>query len=265
MKKSRLVVLGIAFVVAVGAALLAKNLLGTQKTERIVEERLINTTKILVARSKIKIGQMVSSGDLKWQEWPKNAINSSYVNISRNKNAFKDFDKSIARTTFQVGEPIIVHKLIKRNQGGVMAAILTPGMRAISTTIKEATSAGGFILPNDRVDVILSRKLRGNNEVKYISSTILSNVKVLAIGQIIEQQKGVQSAKGKTATLELTLAQSETLSIAENMGDLTLALRSLSESVPGSKGEQLDNLKDDHSNFVRVTKFGKRLNGIGVQ
>jgi len=264
MKKSRLVVLGIAFVVAVGAALLAKNLLGTQKTERIVEERLINTTKILVAGTRIKIGQMVSANQLKWQEWPKDAVNASYVSISKNKNASKDFDKSIARTTFQVGEPIIVHKLIKRNQGGVMAAILTPGMRAISTTIKEATSAGGFILPNDHVDVILSRKLRGTNQSKYVSSTILSNVKVLAIGQNIEQPKGQPSTKGKTATLELTLAQSETLSLAENMGDLSLALRSISESIPGSKGEQLDNLRDDNVNIIRVTKFGKRINGIGV-
>ena len=264
MKRSRVIVLGIAFVSAVGAALLAKSLVGGQKTERVVEERLINTTKILVAAKPIKIGSMVEFSQLKWQEWPKAAINSSYVDVRRNKNAIKDFQKSIARTTFQVGEPINVHKLIKRNHGSVMAAILSPGMRAISTKIKEATSAGGFILPNDRVDVILSRKIKGQENTKYVSSTILTNIRVLAIGQNIEQPKGKHATVGKTATLELSPAQSETLTLAQSLGGISLALRSMSESLPGSKGEQVDDLRGDNSGVVRVMKYGRRVQGIGV-
>lgn len=264
MKKSRVIVLGIAFVSAAGAALLAKSLMGTTRTQKVVEERLIDTTKILVAGSTIKIGSLVRGDQLTWQEWPKNAINNSYVNIRAHKNARQDFEKSIARATFLPGEPINMHKLIKRNQGGVMAAILTPGMRAISTKIKEATSAGGFILPNDRVDVILSRKLKGQGSTRYVSSTILTNVRVLAIGQNIEQPKGQQSTLGKTATLELTLAQSETLALAENMGDISLALRSMAENLPDTKGEQVEDIRNTNSGEVRVLKFGRRMTGIGV-
>ena len=264
MKKSRVFVLGIAFVSAVGAGLLAKNLMGTTRTETVVKERLVNTTKILVARAPIKIGSLVSADQLSWQDWPSNAVNSSYVNYNNNIKARDEFAKSIARTTFQVGEPINVHKLIKRNQGGVMAAILSPGMRAISTKIKEATSAGGFILPNDRVDVILSRKIKAQGAQKFVSSTILTNVRVLAIGQNIEQPKGQQSTIGKTATLELTLGQSETLALAENMGDISLALRSMAEAFPDSKGEKVDNLRQDNSGEVRIMKFGRRMGGIGV-
>lgn len=264
MKKSRVIVLGIAFVSAAGAALLARNLVSAPSPERVVEERLINTTKILVAAQPIKIGSLVSGSQLKWQEWPRNAINSAYVSVAKNKNARKDYEKSIARATFQVGEPINVHKLIKANQGGVMAAILSPGMRAISTKIKEATSAGGFILPNDRVDVILSRKVKAQGETRYVSSTILTNVRVLAIGQNIEQQKGQQSAIGKTATLELSRSQSETLALAESMGDLSLALRSMAENLKGAKAEQVEDLHHRSSGEVRVMKFGRRMHGLGV-
>lgn len=266
MKKSRVLVLGIAFLAAAGAAMMARSFVAPTKTERIVESRYMDTTKVLVASQPIKIGQLVSPGQLTWQNWPKDSLNSSFVDIARNKNALKDYDKAIARTTFAAGEPINKNKLIQRDKGGVMAAILMPGMRAIATKIKEASSAGGFILPNDRVDVILSRKLNRNNETKYVSSTILANVRVLAIGQNIEQPKGQQSTIGKTATLELTSVQAETLALAENMGEISLALRSMSDSYPGAGDAKTDNLRsNENTGVVRVMKFGRRIQGIGVQ
>lgn len=266
MNKSRVLVLGIAFLAAGGAAMLAKNFVGGTKTERVVETRFMNTTQVLVAAQPIKLGQMVSPAQLTWQAWPKDAITSSLIEQSGTPGGTKAFDKAISRTSYEVGEPINKHKLIKRNQGGVMAAILTPGMRAISAKIKEATSAGGFILPNDRVDVILSRKLRSSNETKFVSSTILENVRVLAIGQNIEQPQGQQTSIGKTATLELSIGQAETLALAENMGEISLALRSMSESFPEaskSKGPKLQ--KSENAGVIRVMKFGQRIQGFGVQ
>lgn len=263
MKKSRVIVLGIAFAVAAGAALLAKSMVGPSQTKRVVEERMINTTKVLVASGKIKIGQMVSAKDLAWHEWPTSALNSSYVDIRQNKNGKSQFEKSIARTTFQEGEPINKHKLIRRNQGGVMAAILTPGMRAISTKVKESTTAGGFILPNDRVDVILSRKLKGRGGAKYVSNAILKNVRVLAIGQNIDQPQNKKSAIAKTVTLELTLAQSETLTLANSMGSISLALRSISSAANKSNDGSAED--EDRSGVIRIIKFGRSVNGMGAQ
>ena len=113
-----------------------------------------------------------------------------------------------------------------------MAAILPAGMRAISTPIREETAAGGFILPNDRVDVILSHKLRVGSKEESVSEAVLRNVRVLAIGQEIENKDGEKVATGKTATLELSPSQAETLALAQSMGELSLSLRSLAGLDP---------------------------------
>lgn len=266
MKNSRVVVLGIAFVAAAGAAFLAKNIVGETRTERVVQKEFMNTTRVLVASKKIKIGELVQSNMMTWQTWPKDALNRSLIDEATNKNAIQDFNKSIARTSYEPGEPISQDKLIKKNQGGVMAAILTPGMRAVSTKIKEETAAGGFILPNDHVDVILAQNVKGrNNDSKHISRTILTNVRVLAIGQNIEQQKGEKTAMGKTTTLELSIGQAEILAMAEKMGTLSLALRSLSENLPGSPGDGGKKLNGDRGNAVRMIKFGRPIRAFGVQ
>ncbi len=265
MKKSRVLVLGIAFVAAAGAALLARSIVGEQKTQQVITKEFMNTTEVLVASQKIKIGEMVSASQFKWQQWPKDGLTSTMIDRASNQNALKGLDKAIARGSFLPGEPIQEGKLIKANQGGVMAAILTPGMRAVSTKIKEETAAGGFILPNDRVDVILSRKLGRSSQSKFTSSTILSNVKVLAIGQTIEQSKGEKSASGKTATLELTLAQAEVLALADQMGSISLALRSISLSNPGGKKEQIENLREQRGNSVRIIKFGRSVQSFDVR
>jgi pilus assembly protein CpaB len=119
-----------------------------------------------------------------------------------------------------------------------MAAILPTGMRAVSTDISPETGAGGFILPNDHVDVILTRRdkdaeaANGGTEV-HTSETILSNVRVLAIDQTVEEKNGQRVVVGKTATLELSPRQSEHLALAHQLGTMSLALRSLVDS--GSK------------------------------
>jgi pilus assembly protein CpaB len=115
-----------------------------------------------------------------------------------------------------------------------MAAILPTGMRAISTEVSPETGAGGFILPNDRVDVILSK--REKNPDKTITSdivnsqVILGNIRVLAIDQTIEEKNGQKVVVGKTATLELKPKQSEALARARQSGTLSLALRSLTDA-----------------------------------
>ena len=112
-----------------------------------------------------------------------------------------------------------------------MAAILPSGMRAVSTEISPETGAGGFILPNDRVDVILSRRDQGQRQPRAprppTSETILTNVRVLAIDQTVEEKNGQRVVVGKTATLELAPRQAETLALARQTGTLSLALRSL--------------------------------------
>ena len=135
-----------------------------------------------------------------------------------------------------------------------MSAILPRGMRAVSTKISPETGAGGFILPNDRVDVILTKKEKnesiGGSET-FNSETILANVRVLAIDQTVKEEDGRQVVVGKTATLELAPEQAEVLTLAEQMGEMSLALRSLADAAPGSEDDRVY-----RSGSIKVVKFG---------
>ena len=149
----------------------------------------------------------------------------------------------------------------------MLAAILPAGMRAISTKIKEETAVGKMILPNDHVDVILSRRLRSKSGGEdYISDTLFRNVRVLAIGQQIEAREGKKGAEGTTATLELTPRQAELLALANSMGEISLSLRSVADLIAGGAGpaEAMDLSKSRASNSVKVTRYGVRSRTYGV-
>ncbi len=266
MKRARLIVLTIALAAAGGAAYVAKNMTGVPKI-RTVEVNTADTVKVLVAGRNIRLGDSVLSKDLKWQDWPRQAAVSGYITKSRQPKAESKFSGAIARAPFLEGEPIKEQKLIKVSEGGVMAAILPSGMRAISTPIREETSAGGFILPNDRVDVIVTRRVRTARKEEHVSETVLRNVRVLAIGQNIEIKDGKKIAKGKTATLELSPRQSETLTLAQSMGDISLALRSLADASPGGvsgpqSGEHA--LKNERGSSIKLLKYGVQSRAFGV-
>ena len=265
MKRARMIVLAIAFAAAGGAAKEEKNL--TNTTVKTVEVDTAETIEVLVASRDIRLGDSVQSGDIKWYAWPKKAAVSGYITRGRHPEALSKYSGAIARAPFLSGEPIKEQKLIKVSEGGVMAAILSAGMRAISTPIREETAAGGFILPNDRVDVIVSRRERGSRKEEHISETVLRNVRVLAIGQNIEIKDGKKVANGKTATLELSPGQAETLALAQNMGDISLALRSLADALPGGKdGPQTGDhdLHGERGSSVKLLKYGVPSRAFGV-
>ncbi len=191
----------------------------------------IDTVEILVARADINMGQVVSAQEIQWQIWPTSAASPSFLRRTDRPDAIQQLTGSIARGPFVSGEPIRETKLIKANGSGYMAALLPSGMRAISTDISPETGAGGFILPNDHVDVILTRRDRETERAtgieSHTSETILTDVRVLAIDQTVEEKGGQRVVVGKTATLELSPRQAETLAVSRQRGTLSLALRSL--------------------------------------
>lgn len=267
MKRARIVVLAIAFAAAGGAALIAKRISAPKPVERVEVETMVGTVDVLVAARPIRLGDSVNSSHLKWQAWPKAATAPGYVTRDRQPKAMNQLSGAIARAPFLEGEPIKNQKLIKASEGGVMAAILPSGMRAISTPIREETAAGGFILPNDRVDVIVSRRVRTQRREEHVSETVLRNVRVMAIGQIIEQKDGKKVANGKTATLELTPRQAETLALARSMGEISLSLRSLSDANPNGKGgpEQAENPFGAHRGAtIKLLKYSVPSRAYGL-
>jgi pilus assembly protein CpaB len=251
MKAARIVVLGVAVVAGGIAAVMA----GRQvQVEAPAPEPVakLDTTEVLVARNDIGLGQSASVSDMQWQTWPVAAAGPYFIRRSNKPNAIEEFAGSIARAPMVAGEPIREAKLIKSNGSGFMAAILPSGMRAVSTEISPETGAGGFILPNDHVDVILSRRDRDAEKPAghdtFVSETILSNIRVLAIDQAVEEKNGQKVVVGKTATLELRPRQAETLALARQLGTLSLALRSLAD---GSKAEETIERRGTAINTVR--------------
>jgi pilus assembly protein CpaB len=230
MKAARLVVLGIALVAGGAAAFLVGSGDEPKQAEAPAPAVQFATVDVLIAKGDINMGAAVGAQDFQWQQWPAATTGGSYVLKKDKPNAIEELSGSIARAPFTAGEPIREAKLIKANGSGYMAAILPSGMRAISTEISPETGAGGFILPNDRVDVILSRREKNNdakNTETTTSETILTNIRVLAIDQTVEEKNGQRVVVGKTTTLELSPRQAETLALSRQTGTLSLALRSL--------------------------------------
>ena len=253
MNIARVVVLIIALSAGGVAAYLAR---GTDEKSHPAEPvAQLPTVEILVAKSDIGLGQVVKPEDLQWQIWPAATASGSLINRAGKADAITEIAGSIARAPFIAGEPIREQKLVKANGSGFMAAILPTGMRAISTEISPETGAGGFILPNDRVDVILSKREK-NPDSKgpdlVIAEIVLTNVRVLAIDQAPKEKEGSNSLVGRTATLELKPDQAEMLTRARQTGTLALALRSITDvNMAESQSDEQILKRNDGLNVVR--------------
>lgn len=262
MKAARLVVLGIALTAGAGAAML----MGGPSEEpqpAPVAEKPVNTVEVLVAASDIGMGGTVRAEDIRWQTWPAEAANAVFLQKASAPNAIDQTTGSIARSPFVAGEPIRPEKLIKGTGSGYMAAILPAGMRAISIEISAETGAGGFILPNDRVDVLLTRKISGRNgRDESYSETLQQNIRVLAIDQMVEDKDGQKVVVGRTATLELNPAQAEQVSLSRQQGVISLALRSLVDSGPTATDPSADPTVKRNTS-VTVVRFGVASQGGG--
>jgi pilus assembly protein CpaB len=253
MNIARVVVLTIALSAGGVAAYLAR---GTDEKSRPAEPvAQLPTVEILVAKSDIGLGHVVKPEDLQWQMWPAATASGSLISRAGKADAITEIAGSIARAPFIAGEPIREQKLVKANGSGFMAAILPTGMRAISTEISPETGAGGFILPNDRVDVILSKREKNPDSKSpdlVIAEVILTNVRVLAIDQAPKEKEGINTLVGKTATLELKPEQAETLARARQGGTLSLALRSIIDvNVAESHSDDQILKRNDGLNVVR--------------
>jgi pilus assembly protein CpaB len=236
MNKTRIVILGLAIGSAALAAYLAKGFMGHRPQTQVVE--LSAMVPVLVAARDLVMGEKLVPGSIEWQPWPAKSITNVMITQNQDPGAKEKYEAARARLAIFQGEPIMAKKLVMPTENGFMAAILPKGMRAIAVRVSEESGAGGFILPNDRVDVVLTQKVEDDSgSAKVVTSeTILSNVRVLAIDQAFRSEgadEQVIVAK-KSATLELTPTQAEVVSMAESVGQLSLMLRSIAEN--GDKG-----------------------------
>jgi pilus assembly protein CpaB len=260
MKRAQLLGIAIAGICGVAAFYGVMTLVNKPVKVR-TEEVQTNTTQVLVAKTEIPLGQITGPESFRWQDWPQGAVGPGYVQRSARPNAVKDLAGSVARSPMLPGEPVTSQKLVKPGEGSVLAAILPQGMRAISTRIKEETGVGRLILPNDHVDVILTERQRGRSGDDFVSQTLFRNIRVLAIGQLIEAKDGKKLAEGNTATLELTPNQAEELARANSKGEISLALRSIADMGATQDVEPRDKQRGA---VIRLLKYGVRTRAHGV-
>jgi len=187
---------------------------------------------VLVASIDLRQAQPLNKENMRWQPWPEDSIDPVYITRSEQPNALETLSGSLVRTRMSPGEPIREENLAPLNKG-FLAAILPSGKRAVAVRISAENTAGGFILPNDRVDVIHTDGATGGGD-ELTSRTILRNVPVLAIDQIVDEKKKDEKGKatviGKTATLEVDSGQAEILIAAQAKGTLSLSLRSAADN-----------------------------------
>jgi pilus assembly protein CpaB len=255
MGKMRVVMLGVALGCAVTAGLLAKGVLGKKQEEKVVEVNTVKTTEVLVVAKDIHMGEKLGEGALTWKTWPEENVLPTMVTKLNKPEALTEMSKSRARIDMYEGETVMEKKVLVAGQGGFMGSMLRKGMRAVSVAISPRSTAGGFILPDDRVDVILTKKDNSSGNTIVKSDLVLSNVRVLAINQVFAQGgetgDAVTVENGQTATLELTAPQSEIITMVESSGELQLALRSIAEN----DGKKLDEVMPETSDkFAGKTK-----------
>ncbi len=263
MSLTRILILAGAAVAAIIAAVLVN---GSGRQSAPVEAVQVVGPGVLVAANPITVGQKISAEQLAWRNFPEDAVASGMITKGSQPKALEDLSGAFARTDIPAGSPIFPNQVVKSGDSRFMAAILAPGARAASLPIGEENAAGGFILPNDRVDVILTKEEEvstynatgaAGRKTRVTSSTVLRNIRVVAVDQEYKDVKEGEALKGATATLELWPNQVERLEKAKKEGTLALSLRSVGNDAasgvnsPGSYAA----LDDEGTNEPTTVRF----------
>jgi pilus assembly protein CpaB len=259
MNMPRILILVLAVVAAGAAAFLARGLLGggTPQASAMVAPPAIETSDVLVASAALQPGQPLNPAMVHWQKWPRSSVDSTFITRERTPNLETALTGTVVRAPIVDGEPLTEAKFVHAEAGGFLAATLSPGMRAVSIPITTESGAGGFILPNDRVDLMMTEQI-SDNPRRFRARVVLTNILVMAMDQTFKQDRDQKVVLAKTATLELTAEQSRIVIKAQAAGPLTLALRALgddSKPAPLAANQTHDDDAPSGSG-VTVIRFG---------
>ena len=237
MNAVRIAILAAAALSAIAVAFFVRQAMSNEgpatAAPQVVERPAV---RVLAARRDLAVGERVTASEFYWQSWPDEGLSPGYVVEDRGQG-IEDFAGSVVRASIAQGEPITGRKLVQPGDAGFMAAVLSPGMRAVAVPISAETGAGGFILPGDRVDVIVSyeQDSEGSYGARrgFVAQTLVENARVLAIDQTFGDGEGEETVIGETATLELTPDQARAVSLAVARGEVSLVLRSMTDADGG--------------------------------
>ncbi len=246
----RIIILVIALAAGGLAGWLALSGKPNVPAEEVVISRQEPMEDVLVATVDLRPGERLGETNIRWQSWPKIATNATFVSRANKPEAITELKDAVVRSTFVSGEPIREEKLT-RGSASLLATILPSGKRAVAIRVSAESTAGGFILPNDRVDVIQTIAGPATGGSGVLSRTLLGNIRVLAVDQLADEPKGQMVAVGKTVTLEVTPTQTEVITTAQASGSLSLALRSLIDSAEAPREHS------DSRRSIRILRGGR--------
>jgi pilus assembly protein CpaB len=265
-----IIVLGIAFAIAGVTFVVVPRLMKPPPVEAEVQPKQAPSIPVLVAAVNLPAGTIVKPDQVRWQAWPEQGVDASFIVQGKGEDPAKTVVSSAVKRGFVAGEPIVLSRVTQKGDAGFLASVLTPGMRAVTVKVDAVSGLGGFVLPGDHVDVLLSAqwefddpdKPGGKPLTKYFAEIVEPDVRVLAIDQMMKDVSGTPDEKqpqakvAATATLEVSVKQAERITVASAMGKLTLVLTSLAKPDGGERPSELLGWVDDLqvSRFLRAVK-----------
>ncbi|MDV7340377.1 Flp pilus assembly protein CpaB [Terasakiella sp. A23] len=234
-----IILLLLALISAGGTAMLAQNWLASERAQIMasvpkIQMKTEDHVEILVAKADLIPGSFVLKEKLTWQEWPEDAVGDRM--LKKGDVDIEDFVGSVIRSRIPAGQPLLPSAMVRSGEQGFMAAVLTPGMRAVTVPLSATSGVGGFVFPGDKVDLLLSITLKPEGEESilkrkfYFTETLLKNVRVIGKDQSAVQSEG-EAKVAKSATLEVTPKQAEKVALATQIGKLSLSLRPIADET----------------------------------
>jgi len=263
MSARQLIVLGVAALAAIGALLIFRGMSARTQAPQAAATEQIAGEQVLVAARDIPQGAALAPSDLAVRIFPQESVSGAFVRVSAQPSAQADFVGSVTRRAFVQGEPITMSSVVQPEGRGFMAAQLAPGFRAVAIEVRDSTAAGGFIQPNDHVDVIMTGRVEARDGAGSTqqprSEIVLEDIRVLALGETTQTQADGQSpsrVQASVAVLELTAEDARVLALAGEMGDLSLALRGVQAETVGMRRSNSRSTLGQASGGVRIHAFG---------
>jgi pilus assembly protein CpaB len=228
MQARKIVLLFVALLIGGGTIMLARSMMTGPQQPATVAVEPTPAQEVLVAARNLPTGTLLKETDLKWEDWPTGSDMASFA--IKGKSQMSDYVGAVVRQSLRVGEPLMVGRVVRKQEQGFMAAVLNPGMRAVSVPLTPVGGVAGFVFPGDRVDVILTHQLNRKTDIEpnghKVSETMLTNVRVLALDQKTDDL-ATEPKIAQTATLEVLPKQAEKIALLVELGSLSLALRSM--------------------------------------
>ena len=236
MDVKKIVLLVGALIIAAVTAVMAKNMFtGASAPQANAKQVVPAGPEVLVATRTMPVGTIIDAEAFRYQPWPQGLVQDAYFTRGEGGVDPASLIGTVVRSEITAGQPVTQGSLVRPGERGFLAAALGPGMRAVTVGVSDTSGVAGFVFPGDRVDLVLTQEVSGGGDGAPLraSETIIRNIRVLAVDRRLNARdaQGNQVAQNtSTVTFEATPKIAEKIAVAQTIGQLSLALRSLADN-----------------------------------